>query len=631
MTRRRDDVGAVAVFTAVLATVLLVVSALAVDLGNAWARRGQLQVQADRAATYAAQFLPADNDAERTEVAKAVAYYVACHLVAGQLELDPTIPACPEDSQSTTLNLYAARLLSSGMVTFPVRNQVQVTTPRAMVDFGFGGVVGADGTIQQKVAAAKVTSPGMLSPMAISLDCMLNTGANLLGGAGLPVGYISTTHKGGGTSATATGWYGPTQDNPRNLGATPDSAVQSIIGSGPTIRISGSNWPTLSLGQAFTVVFALGDGLGRQEYAVIGALVLDPGRNPRRNGYVSVQVPALVMQQADTWHVKVAVLSALLFKTYSVSETTFTVTPAVTAPPVSCGRLLKSPRAGNQANANFPLNLQEGIDHLITTYPGLVGTGGLTRDDLLEIAALTQCASSSSDTVVDTNGQSQTPNCVVTKMSNAYEAGFTDGLIGPSGRLTCTVTRPCRAGKSFSLNGRLINNDAFTDFVKNTSLLTAASFFNLDTFLSTGLPVVTPTSNLDRSIYNSHRFMWVAVISTVGATSAVEAGDYPVLTFRPIFVTQETVLDSLPLLNAGLLPLGLSIPGVLDLVDAAMRTLLAPGLTDQQGLLMDSSGSVSAIRFMTITPDSLPAVPVDYAGPESEYLGVGPRIIRLVQ
>lgn len=631
MSRRHDDVGAVAVFTAIVATVLLMVAALAVDLGNAWARRGQLQVQADRAATYAAQFLPADDDAERAEVAKAVAYYISCHVVQGQRELDPTIPACPDDSHSSTLTLYATRLLATGMVTFPVRNQVQVTTPRAMVDFAFGGAVGADGTIQQKVAAAKVTSPGMLSPMALSLDCMLNAGANVLGGGGLPVGYISTTHKGGGGTATATAWYGPTQDNPRNLGATADSAQQSLLGAGPTIRVSGSNWPTLGLGQAFSVVFALGDGLFRQEHAVLGTLVLDSGRNPRRNGYVSVQVPALVMQRADTWHVKVAVLSALLLKTYSVSETTFTVVPAVTAPPVSCGRLLKSPRAGNQANANFPLNLQEGIDHLITTYPQLLGTGGLTREDLLEIAALTQCSGSSSDTVVDTNGQSGTPNCVVTKMSNAYEAGFTDGLIGPNGRLTCTTRRPCRPGKSFQLAGRSVNNDLFSDFVKNTSLLTSSTFFNLDAFLTTGLPVVTPTSNLDRAIYNSHRFMWVAVISTLGATSAVEAGDYPVLTFRPIFVTQETALDTLPLLDSALLPLGLSIPVVLDLVDATMRTLLAPGLTDQQGLLMDSSGGVSAIRFMTISPDALPAVPADYAGPESEYLGVGPRIIRLVQ
>ncbi|MCP6406745.1 hypothetical protein NL481_27465, partial [Klebsiella pneumoniae] len=62
-----------------------------------------------------------------------------------------------------------------------------------------------------------------------------------------------------------------------------------------------------------------------------------------------------------------------------------------------------------------------------------------------------------------------------------------------------------------------------------------------------------------------------------------------------------------------------------------MRTLLQPGLTDQNGLMVDASGNLSAVRFMTITPDALPAVPADYAGPEAEYLGVGPRIIRLVE
>jgi Flp pilus assembly protein TadG len=50
---RRNERGAIAVLTALVSVVLLVVAGLAVDIGNTWARRGQLQVQADRAATYA--------------------------------------------------------------------------------------------------------------------------------------------------------------------------------------------------------------------------------------------------------------------------------------------------------------------------------------------------------------------------------------------------------------------------------------------------------------------------------------------------------------------------------------------------------------------------------------------------
>ena len=39
--------------------VLMLVAALTVDLGNTWARRGQLQTQADNAAIFAANYLPA--------------------------------------------------------------------------------------------------------------------------------------------------------------------------------------------------------------------------------------------------------------------------------------------------------------------------------------------------------------------------------------------------------------------------------------------------------------------------------------------------------------------------------------------------------------------------------------------
>ena len=217
-------------------------------------------------------------------------------------------------------------------------------------------------------------------------------------------------------------------------------------------------------------------------------------------------------------------------------------------------------------------------------------------------------------------------------MSNAYERGFTEGMIGPAGRLACTDDHPC-SGDTFLLNGVRLNDDEFGDFVLNPSLLTWRTFFNTDTYLDSGLPVVTPDSNLSRDIYSSHRFMWVAVVSTAGAVSAVQAGDYPVLTFRPIFITQSSALDELPLLEddglaAG--PFG-SLLNLVDTIDASLTDLLQPGLSEQEGLFVDSDGELSAVRFMTIAPDALPAVPSDYDGAESEYVGVGPRIIRLVE
>lgn len=633
--RARDERGAIAVLTALVSVVLLVVAGFAVDIGNTWARRGQLQVQADRAATYAAQFLPADSAAAKLKLAKGVAFYIACHPVLGQRQLDPSIPACPADSSSSTLDTYANRLLTDGSITFPVRNQVKVVTPLARVDFGFGRLAGQSGSTQRKQATAKVTSPGMLSPMALSLDCLLDAGANVVGGAGMPFGYISTTHQGSGTPSGVTSWGSITTQNVPNLnGMVPGRLTQQLIGLMPTVQVSGSKWPTLVPAlQRFQVVFRNGSLVAEAP----GALVLDTGNNPRAVGHLNVVLPALVAATTGTWQVKVAVETIVGgSRVYSSDTSTLDVDALVSATPVSCGRLLKSPRAGTQANINFVHNLQEGIDHLLNQYPSLVSLGTsinhLTYAQLSSLLDVTECKGTD---VKDTNGvqPGSTPVCVVTNMSNAYEAGFTPGMIGSAGRLACTTSHPCRPGKSFTYNGVTLNNDKFTDFVLNPSLLTSSTFFNLDSYLDTGIPVVTPRSNLSRDIYDSHRFMWVAVVSTAGAVSAVQAGDYPIVTFRPIFITQATALDgTLPLLDTGLLsPLLPGLSSALSLVDTSMRTLLQPGLTDQNGLMVDASGNLSAIRFMTVTPNALPAVPADYSGPEAEYLGVGPRIIRLVE
>lgn len=634
-SRSRDDRGAIAVLTAISATMLLVAAAFAVDLGNTWARRGQLQVQADRAATYAASYLPADSVAEKTEVAKAVAFYLACHTVAGQIGTVNGVarPVCPADPQSSSLDGYAAQLLTASLVTFPARNQVKVVTPTARIEFGFAKVAGADGTNQQKQATAKVTSPGMLSPMAMTLDCLVNPYSNTVGPSPLPFGYIATTHRAAASEPALPANETPSVATPNQVGIEPGQLEQTILGlSTSVIRISGRQWPAIPvppLPSTRTYAAVFKRGTQRFESTVVlGWTPSQSGANPQRRGYIDVTVPTAVMRVSGTWKVQVIVRAGLAPATYTSDFATLDIVSPY--PDVrGCGRLLKSPRGGNQNNANFSLNLQEGIDHLLTTYPSLVSTNPTSIADMYSMFGLTECNASSPSTVRDNVHPPGTPNCLVTDMSNAYEAGFTEGLIGANGRMTCIDAHPCEPGRSFTLNSRLVNNDRFTDYVKNTSLLTHSTFFSFDSFLATGTPVVTPTSNLDREIYNSGRFMWVPVISTLTATSAVAAGDYPVITFRPIFVTQgDDVLESLPLLNSGLLPVGLGVSEAVEVVDGFMRQSI-PG-TDNNGLIMDGN-QVTAVRFLSISPDGLPAVPADYAGPESEYLGIGPRIIRLVE
>ncbi|MCW2791795.1 MAG: hypothetical protein JWO76_893, partial [Nocardioides sp.] len=38
-----------------------------------------------------------------------------------------------------------------------------------------------------------------------------------------------------------------------------------------------------------------------------------------------------------------------------------------------------------------------------------------------------------------------------------------------------------------------------------------------------------------------------------------------------------------------------------------------------------------ALRFQTIEPTALPVPPLDYAGPVTDYLGTGPKVIRVIR
>jgi hypothetical protein len=221
--------------------------------------------------------------------------------------------------------------------------------------------------------------------------------------------------------------------------------------------------------------------------------------------------------------------------------------------------------------------------------------------------------------------------------ANTYQE-FTDGMLGledtipgngstgmqatiAPGRLICTSLQPCK--RTFTLPGfpgREINDDVFSDFVipERANLLTEAMFFNLDTYLFHDLEAITPQSALIDDLYYSGRFMWVPIISSPVAPN--NADYYPVLTYRPIFVTQNApaLLEDVDL--------------VLDIVDDWVKRLLGISPDDDHGLLIDSAGTtLRALRFMTIEPSTLPAVDSGYDGPISPYTGSGPRIVRLVR
>jgi Flp pilus assembly protein TadG len=658
-SRRTDERGVVAIIAGIAATVMFVAGALAVDLGNTWARRGNLQGQADQAALFAARYLPANDDAGRTRVAKAAAYYILCNKVYGQTEVDPSMPGCPSSPTSTNaaFTAYAAGLLSAGRVTFPTIDgsagtYVKVITPQAKIDFGFGLVAGKSNSVQEKTATAHVGSPGSVSPMSLSLNCLLSAAVNLPGGLGnsltgiLPLNYIAPGPI--TVDNVNTKWPGSiATSNTITLNPlVPASAVQGIAPA--AVTASGSGWGTfvLGVGPAIKLVFAQGDQSGVSidtvpSTTVTGLSLLS------LIGSGTVSIPSAVYNKVGTWKVKVGVkpIGSSTW-TYSKLDTDFVVQlPTVTQDLLGCARLIKTPRDLQQGTpGNLKYSLKAGIDHPIATNPNLLTLNlpqPLTVPSLLNslngATSLLSC-NNQLPNIYDNGGTHPVPNCVMPEQgANTYKE-FTDGMLGlpeevpannsthaeaynAPGRLICTDDQPCQ--HSFTLPGfpgRQINDDKFTDFVypDRMNLLTESMFFNLDTYLLNDLPVVTPHSALMPELYDSARFMWVPVISSPVAPNS--ANYYPVLTYRPIFVTQDA-------------PPGMdSIDMVLDLVDQWVKTLLNIDPSDDHGLLLDGAGTtLRAMRFMTIEPSALPAIPDNYDGPITDYTGTGPKVVRLVR
>ncbi len=168
LTRLRDDRGAVAVVTAICALMLMGFGAVAVDLGNAWARKRAIQTTADLAALAGASGLP-DVQAARTLAAR---YLDKNRQPIGSADL-----ACPQslgsrcwdnddDYTNGEIDFYGPDANHNGRfeqseLTTPDGQAVaiRVVPPWSRVDFGLAGAVGVDRVSVTEAATAAIGSP----------------------------------------------------------------------------------------------------------------------------------------------------------------------------------------------------------------------------------------------------------------------------------------------------------------------------------------------------------------------------------------------------------------------------------------------------------------------------------------
>ena len=157
--RMRDERGAIATITAILAVALIGFAAFAIDLGNAFARKRIVQTQADLAALAGGGFLP-DTSSAATNAAVEEAYqYLIRNTVIGD---DPGVTKADFiDGDDANGEI---RVLGGG-------NRLGVLAPPAFVDYGLAQVFNQDGLDVQAYAEVGVFSPGVIAPFFIPYGC----------------------------------------------------------------------------------------------------------------------------------------------------------------------------------------------------------------------------------------------------------------------------------------------------------------------------------------------------------------------------------------------------------------------------------------------------------------------------
>ena len=508
LDRRRTQRGAVAILVAVLAAVLLVVAALSVDLGNAWARKRQVQTQVDIAALSAGHLLPR-TDTNEDDILQEVADFLntANNRVSGQ-------------EGSVTVAQLKTPALEDGHVTFSSDGEeMRVVAPTAWVDFKLVGAlssgtdVTADATV--RVFSEKPRKADLL-PFLLPTDCIYgqvhlwSSGNNVFRPA--PVLAVPAVI--------------PAAAGDFNAGLGPSSANE-----GTTVNITvtvtgisgnlGNETPSVSFTQ------------GSKSYTRAGTWTKATGATKT---FTVVIGASDVTSTMGVWNATAAIgtkrADPVAFTVTSIpsAPTSPSETPSTPASGCPSGNVtgnfgaLVSPRdVETRTQRENALNIALGLDHELAVRESGLG-----------------CEASDPDLLLD-NESRDGNNCITGDQSgNGGDPGsITAGLLTGTGdtregeydgRLNVSrgATRAgCNGGDS-TLGGVTINNDLLSCFLRPG--------FDLTDLTS---PAPGNEQMLDTSVVDSPRFIWLPVVDNRAN------GWKPVLRFVPAFITDETDTNGL--------------------------------------------------------------------------------------
>ncbi|KQZ67284.1 Tad domain-containing protein [Nocardioides sp. Root151] len=486
LDRPRGERGASAVLFALLALVLLGVGAVAVDMGQVYAKRASLQSAVDQAVLAAAPEIDGTNVC--TPLSKEIA---AEYLLKNWIDQGGDPKALGDIKLDGTLK--GGNVKCSGW-------RIELTAPVAKVNFGLAKAVSdVDSVNVPAFAAAEVKSPPRNGNMPFYASSTCNYGQQIL----------SQDSNGHGSPPVIP--LTPTTPTLTNASPTGLSTSLSPVGTSlPGFVITGTN---------LTGVTKVGftNASGDHWESPGGGTTMTVNSNTK----ITVStVPSDVINNDDIWYVRV-------FKDNKWSATDGNATSGVKKLTIGDEKLFcqgseqgnfgslyidrnDGKTAGGGPNGMLALNVALGLSHSLGTMPGAPNAPNLCSG----VAGAIQTA---------TNGQ----NCLSTDTglpANALGDGLINGVSGYPGRLVRPATSPCSRPNT-SVGGKSLNDDVLSCFFTNSSVrvgdVTQASY--------DGGPVISP------DIFKSPRFLWVPIITEAPNGKK----DVSVQGFRPGFITDQ--------------------------------------------------------------------------------------------
>lgn len=581
---RRGERGAIAVLSGVLAVVVLITAALAVDLSNGFVRGRDVQAQADFGALGGADLLPGSKVASDPAIQKVVEYL---NEPGNQPKDDKGITPVTADALVDGPLVDPDKAITqeferNGEVYFESAGRMRVIAPEARVDFGLAGIAGFTETDVNGEATVGIFSPGT-GPMPVyaaqGCDYGPQTFLDPAGGQTVPVErppmlYDTTP---------------PAFNNARLDTLTTNPTPVTVGQSGVQLTIDGAQ-----INAAATGVVKIGFFRDRTDPTAVPNFVDVVPTTRTANMLVGI-IPDAVTAVEAVWWVRV-------FKGATASDGSWS-DPAL-ALPLRVGQAVLQCESGS-SDGNFGTLYLPRTD--VTSQDDMIAKN-MTSSLEFDLAVMPTTGPSPLCTgagLPAVHAPEDGTNCVDTKTglpANATTQGLITGIDGEPGRLDQDTTDRCqesvhglRPGRAESgIPGFTVNDDILTCFFTNDTA-------TVDAISRETYPYTEPV--LDSSIYSSPRFTWVPVLFQEPTWGGSQK--YSIKEFRPAFITDQ--------------------PTTANHVNHSM------GTTTQNGLVVEqpAGNRVSRVSVVFFNPLALPNEVAD-GGPVSNWMGFGPKVVRLV-